>query len=66
MSARKVVFDQPGLPLSEPAVRPRPGPQGHRCHCGAWASYGIREPGIAGLRQPVRVWTCSIHRPETV
>ena len=66
MSPRKIVFDQPGLPLSEPVRRP---PAGHRCQtpgCRSWASFGFREPGIAALRKPVRAWFCSVHRPETV
>ena len=64
----RLVFDRPEMPLAasqEPRRRP---PQDHRCQapgCQAWASYGIREPGIAGLRKPVQIWTCAFHRPET-
>lgn len=66
MSPRKIVFDQPRLSLSEPV---RPPPAGHRCSapgCRSWAFYGFREPGIVALRQPVQIWTCSVHRPETL
>jgi hypothetical protein len=64
--SRRVIFDMAQERPQEPR---RQAPQDHRCQtpgCTAWASYGLREPGIAGLRQPIKIWTCSAHRPETV
>jgi hypothetical protein len=68
MSKRAPQFDFFGMP-QERSQEPRGRlPEAHRCQapgCTAWASYGLRETGIAGLRRECR-WFCLAHRPETV
>jgi hypothetical protein len=75
MSPRKIVFDQPNKVVwlaetggAHSRRRDTSPPQDHRCSspgCTAWASYGLREPGVVALREPC-VWWCKDHRPEVV
>lgn len=56
MSKRRIKFDTPKTPP--------PPPVAHRCHCGALACWGFREPGVAALREPTRSWYCRAHVPQ--
>jgi hypothetical protein len=61
-------FSQPEMPLERPQEPRGRLPEDHRCQapgCTAWASHGLREPGVVALREPC-VWWCKDHRPEIV
>lgn len=68
MSKRAPQFDFLGMAQERPQELIRPVPPEYRCEapgCTAWGCYGVREPGVEGLRRECR-WWCHAHRPETV
>jgi hypothetical protein len=62
MTKRAPSFDF-GMPQERPQEPRGRLPEDHRCQapgCTAWASYGLREPGVAQMREPC-VWFCREH-----